>query len=106
MSRRLAICNTNTQVILTTGCNKWDEGLDVVVEGNAVRVTDDTLLQRLAAAWATKWDGRWRYEARNGYLSDPGGGTGSESGVMVFAVAPSKVLAFGKGTFTQTRHRF
>src|SRR4051794_25784659 len=49
----------NPRVILTTGCNTWDRGLDVVVEGAAERVTDDALLHRLAAAWAGKWDGRW-----------------------------------------------
>ena len=28
-------------VILTTGCNTWDQGLDVVVEGDALEVTDN-----------------------------------------------------------------
>ena len=32
---------TNPQVTLTTGCNSWDGGLDIMVEGDAVRVTDD-----------------------------------------------------------------
>jgi pyridoxine/pyridoxamine 5'-phosphate oxidase len=30
---------TNQNVILTTGCNEWERGLDVVVEGEAVQVT-------------------------------------------------------------------
>ncbi|HEX2433996.1 MAG TPA: pyridoxamine 5'-phosphate oxidase family protein [Gaiellaceae bacterium] len=30
---------SNPTVILTTGCNQWDRGLDVVVEGEAVQVT-------------------------------------------------------------------
>src|SRR5437763_15807789 len=38
-------------VVLTTGCNMWDEGLDVMVEGEAVQVTDHTTLRRLADAW-------------------------------------------------------
>src|ERR1700754_849738 len=87
----------NPQVILTTGCNTWDRGLDVVVEGAAERVTDDASLRRLATAWAGKWDGRWRYEARDGAFHHPGGGA-----ALVFRVAPSKVLAFGKGEFSQT----
>ena len=29
----------NPHVVLTTGCNGWEEGLDIVVEGAAVRVT-------------------------------------------------------------------
>jgi hypothetical protein len=31
----------NPHVALTTGCNTWDAGLDVVVQGDAVQVTDD-----------------------------------------------------------------
>jgi nitroimidazol reductase NimA-like FMN-containing flavoprotein (pyridoxamine 5'-phosphate oxidase superfamily) len=90
----------NRHVLLTTGCNHWDRGLDVVVEGDAVEVTDDATLQRLADAWRRKWDGRWKFEAREGSFHHDGGTA------LVFAVAPTKVLAFGKGTFTHTRHRF
>jgi Pyridoxamine 5'-phosphate oxidase len=91
----------NPHVVLTTGCSRWDGGLDVVVEGDAVRVTDDELLGRLAQAWATKWDGRWRFEVRDGAFHHEGGGA-----ALVFSVAPAKVLAFAKGTFSHTRHRF
>ena len=41
----------NPHVLLTTGCNRWDRGLDVVVEGEAIQATDDTTLKRLADAW-------------------------------------------------------
>jgi general stress protein 26 len=92
----------NPHVALTTGCNQWDAGLDVVVEGEARRVTDDTVLARLAEAWARKWDGRWQFRARDGaFHNDDPGGIG-----LVFAVKPAKVLAFGKGGFSHTRHRF
>jgi nitroimidazol reductase NimA-like FMN-containing flavoprotein (pyridoxamine 5'-phosphate oxidase superfamily) len=91
----------NPQVILMTGCNEWESGLDIVVEGEAVEVTDDNLLERLADAWRTKWDGRWNYEARDSAFRHDGGGT-----ALVFAVQPAKVFAFSKGTFSQTRHRF
>jgi hypothetical protein len=87
-------------VILTTGCSTWHRGLDVVVEGTAVRVTDDGLLSRLAAAWTTKWDGRWQYEVRDGQFHD------GPAAALVFSVTPVKILAFGKGQFTHTRHRF
>ena len=40
----------NPHVILTTGCNHWDAGLDVVVEGDAVQVTDENMLERLGEA--------------------------------------------------------
>jgi nitroimidazol reductase NimA-like FMN-containing flavoprotein (pyridoxamine 5'-phosphate oxidase superfamily) len=92
----------NPHVVLTTGCNGWDGGLDVMVEGDAARVTDDATLQRLATAWTTKWDGRWQYQARDGAFHHPG----SDQPVLVFAVAPAKVLAFTKGMFSHTRHRF
>ena len=42
---------TNQNVILTTGCNEWERGLDVVVEGEAIQVKDESLLERLAEAW-------------------------------------------------------
>ena len=88
-------------MILTTGCNSWDRGIDIVIEGDADQVTDGDRLKRLAGAWATKWDGRWRYEARDGaFHHQPGGAA------LVFSVTPTKILAFGKGTFSHTRHRF
>ncbi len=91
----------NPHVVLTTGCGTWDRGLDVVVEGDAVTVTDDTRLAALADAWTGKWDGRWRYEVRGGRFHHPGGGE-----ALVYRVAPAKIIAFGKGTFTHTTYRF
>lgn len=91
----------NPHVVLTTGCNTWDRGLDVVVEGDAVQVTDQPTLRKLAEAWRSKWDGRWQFEARDGAFHHEDGGA-----ALVFAVRLTKVLAFGKGTFSHTRHRF
>lgn len=91
----------NQHVILTTGCNHWEVGLDVVVEGDAIQVTDDDLLERLAVAWATKWDGQWQFEARNGGFHHKSGGM-----ALVFQVKPAKILAFAKDTFSHTRHQF
>jgi general stress protein 26 len=89
----------NPHVVLTTGNSTWDRGLDVVVEGDARRVTDRQTLERLAAAWRTKWDGQWEYGVDDdGFRNDVGGPA------LVFAVDPAKVLAFGKGTFSHTRH--
>jgi nitroimidazol reductase NimA-like FMN-containing flavoprotein (pyridoxamine 5'-phosphate oxidase superfamily) len=100
----------NPHVILTTGCNDWTRGLDVIVEGDAVRTTDDARLRRLADVYRTKWDGQWDYEVHEGAFRSPteagGGAAGAGREALVFSVAPTKVLAFGKGTFTQTRHRF
>jgi general stress protein 26 len=93
----------NPQVILTTGGNQWDAGLDVVVEGEAVQVTDDGVLRELAAAWTAKWDGRWKFAVRDGCFRN---GEADQTGVPVYAVRPARVLAFGKGAFSHTSHRF
>lgn len=91
----------NPHVVLTTGCNQWERGLDVMVEGRAQRVTDRATLERLAAAWATKWHGNWQFEVSDDGFRHGGGGL-----AHVFAVKPTKVLAFGKGEggFSHTRH--
>lgn len=98
----------NAHVILATGHLHWDSGLDVVVEGDAVPVTDERLLARLAAAWTTKWDGRWHYEVRNGaFYSQDIEHSDDVSTIPVFAVTPTRVFAFAQGpSFGQTRHRF
>ena len=90
----------NPHVVLTTGSSQWDDGLDVMVEGDALQITDEAALQRLAEEWTTKWDGRWRFAVRDGRFHHAAGQA------LVFAVRPSKVLAFGKGVFSQTRYRF
>jgi general stress protein 26 len=100
----------NPHVILATGCNTWDQGLDVIVEGAAARTTDDATLRRLADAWRAKWDGQWDYDVRDGELravaDAAGGAAGDERSALVFTVVPTTVLAFGKGVFTHTTHRF
>jgi nitroimidazol reductase NimA-like FMN-containing flavoprotein (pyridoxamine 5'-phosphate oxidase superfamily) len=92
----------NQNVILMSGCNEWERGLDVVVEGEAVPVVDESVLERLAKAWETKWDGRWQYEVHEGGFRHEG----NVDAVLVFSVKPAKVFAFARGTFGQTRHRF
>ncbi len=92
----------NPRVALSTGCNDWQGGLDVVVEGEAERVTEIARLDDLARSWAEKWDGSWRYEpVAEGFRHSD-----AERIAHVFAVRPAKVLAFGKGNFSHTRHRF
>ncbi len=94
---------TNPHVVLTTGCNDWDRGLDVVLEGEAVQVTDDGLLRRVAQAFTSKWDGRWQPVARDGAFYEMGG----DGGAKVFSVSPVKVFAHAKGDpFGMTRHLF
>jgi nitroimidazol reductase NimA-like FMN-containing flavoprotein (pyridoxamine 5'-phosphate oxidase superfamily) len=96
----------NPHVTLTTGRNEWDHGLDVVVEGAVVPVTDNAELERLAEVWATKWDGRWQYLVRDGAFRHHDDQEVLPDPVLVFSVAPTRVLAFAKGVFSHTSHRF
>jgi general stress protein 26 len=93
----------NPHVVIATGCNTWDQGLDVMVEGEARSVTDRATLERLAAAWATKWNGRWAFGVVDGGFAHSDADV--DGPVLVFAVKPDKVLAFGKGEFSHTRYR-
>ncbi|MGH3682232.1 MAG: pyridoxamine 5'-phosphate oxidase family protein [Natronosporangium sp.] len=87
--------------VLTTGTNEFRSGLDVVVEGDAARVTDPARLRRLAGLWKSKLD--WDFEVVDGGFRDPDG----PAQALVFGVVPSKVLSFGKGSpYSQTRYRF
>ncbi|OAH15677.1 pyridoxamine 5'-phosphate oxidase family protein [Streptomyces jeddahensis] len=91
----------NPQVVLTTGTNTWNAGYDLVVEGEAVRVSDDTRLRRLAEAWESKYGSVWHFEVRDGYFHHDAGRA------LVFEVAPRTAFGFGKGErFSQTRWRF
>jgi nitroimidazol reductase NimA-like FMN-containing flavoprotein (pyridoxamine 5'-phosphate oxidase superfamily) len=102
--QKAANLRANPHVVLTTGCNRWDQGLDVVVEGDAVQVTDEDVLRRLAEAWAAKWDGRWRLEACDGGFRNPGM---NDLPSLVFTVTPVKIYAHAKGDpFGATTHKF
>jgi hypothetical protein len=94
--------------ILTTGSQAFRSGMDVVVEGRAERVTDGRLLRRLAEQWLVKLD--WRFQVVEGGFRDPAQSdedAGTEPMAHVFAVVPTKVLAFSKGEpYSQTRFRF
>jgi len=98
----------NPRCALTTGTNEFRTGLDVIVEGTAVRVTDTRILERLAAMWMSKLD--WPFDVVDGGFRDPAGDQGDSGDLatgLVFGVTPSKVLAFGKGEpYSQTRYRF
>jgi general stress protein 26 len=88
----------NAHCVMTTGCNALNEGLDLVVEGDATRVSDEATLQRVADVYASKYG--WHYTVRDGALYGEGGEA------LVFEVAPTTAFGFGKGTFSQTRWRF
>ena len=89
----------NRHVAVTTGTNSWAAGLDVVVEGSAVRVADDESLQRLADSYEAKYGSVWHWDVGDGMLK----GEGHEA--AAFRVEPAKVLAFAKDPHAQTRYR-
>ncbi|CAN5433447.1 pyridoxamine 5'-phosphate oxidase family protein [soil metagenome] len=91
----------NPQCTLTTGANALDEGLDLVVEGEATRVRDEPTLRRLADAYVSKYGSGWRFEVRDENFHDPDGGP-----AQVFSVALVTAFGFGKGPYSQTRWRF
>jgi general stress protein 26 len=102
--QKFANLRANQHVVLTTGCSNWDGGLDVVIEGSAVQVTDEDVLKRLAEAWATKWDGRWRLAVQDGGFRNL---NTNNFPSVVFSVRPAKIFAHAKGDpFGATRHVF
>lgn len=99
----------NTRCILTTGCNTFAEGLDLVIEGSALRVTDNAKLQRIADRFESKYGSDWRFTVRDGAFHHGSGSLREEDtdAAFVFEVAPVTAFGFGKGeTFSQTRWRF
>jgi general stress protein 26 len=100
----------NRQCILTTGNNQFLSGLDVVVEGDATRVTAQAELELLASLWESKYG--WPFDVVDGAFVERSSEVAdsefdAQGMAHVFAVAPTKVLAFGKGEpFSQTRYRF
>ncbi len=92
----------NINVVITTGCN-MNDGLDVVVEAEAVRETDPVKLQAMADAYRAKYGPTYPYTVRDGalHLEDAPGE------VVAFRLRARKAFGFGKGeTFSQTRWRF
>ena len=91
--------SANPHVALTTGRNDWAQGLDVVVEGTAARITDRAELQRVADAIEAKYGSVWHFDVTDGGFENPHGVAG------VFRVEASKVLAFAKDPHAQTTFR-
>ena len=88
------------KVALTTGANTWAAGLDVVVEGAAVRVTDNAELQRIADAIEAKYGGVWHFDVGHGVFGD------GERVASVFRIEAAKVMAFAKDPHGHTTFRF
>lgn len=90
------------KVALTTGNNAWATGLDVVVEGTAVEITDGEDLKQIADVFDAKYgsDSGWHLDVIDGVAQVYG------HPAIVYRVDPAKVIAFGKGPHTQTTYRF
>jgi hypothetical protein len=88
----------NNRCILTTGCNLYREGLDIVVEGWAERITEDDRLQGIAEA---KYGADWRFDVRDGVFVSEG------HEAWVYRVAPETAFGYLRGDKgSQTRWRF
>jgi hypothetical protein len=90
----------NAHCTFTTGRNDLHAGLDIVVEGDARRVTDPDRLRRIADAYVEKYGEEWRFTLADGGFDHEGGHA------LVFAVAPTVAFGFGKGGYSQTRWTF
>jgi general stress protein 26 len=93
----------NQHCILTTGQNGLD-GLDVVLEGEAVEVNDGAQLEGVANAYEAKYGAHFTAPEGTWFgLSDA-----IRAGkALVYRVKPTTVLGFAKGEqFGQTRWRF
>ena len=96
----------NPHCTLTTGCNALDRGLDLVVEGDAARVSHEGKLRRIALAYEAKYGPDWRFTVRDGFFFHPGADEGAEP-VPVYEVTPTKAFGFRKGAeYSQTRWTF
>jgi Pyridoxamine 5'-phosphate oxidase len=92
----------NRHVIVSAGNSGWD-GMDVVLEGEAVDVTDADRLGRLVDAYYTKYDDWFGFRLEDGRFT----AAGAPGSALVFDVRARKAFGFAKGdTFSQTRWRF
>jgi general stress protein 26 len=91
----------NLNCVVTTGSNDFKRGLDVVMEGKAVRTVERAKLERLAELFATKYDDFFGFEAGKDVFVIP------EGVALVFEVAPVKAFAYERSERgSATRYRF
>jgi hypothetical protein len=92
----------NHHVIVTAGNSRWD-GMDVVLEGEAVQVTDADRLGALVDAYRTKYDDWFGFRLVDGEFTT----AGDSSPGLVYDVRARRAFGFTKGDrFSQTRWRF
>lgn len=91
--------NQHCVITTTSGGNALDSGFDVIVEGDARRVTDTSTLQRLVDAYATKYG--WEFTVEDGTFRHDEGGE-----ALVFTVALVKAFGYNRKDGAATRWRF
>lgn len=86
---------------MTTGCNAWNQGFDIVLHGEATVINDLPLLRAVADAFLAKYGSDWAFE-----VADDGTFRGHGISV-VYQVKPAQALGFSKGEpFSHTRWDF
>jgi hypothetical protein len=98
--RKVRNLASNPRCALLTGTNRLSSGVDIVLEGRAVRVTEEKRLEEAAEVFRRKYGPMWDYVVDSDTLS------GSIGRAWAFSVAPETVFAFTKGCVSQTRWRF
>lgn len=68
-------------------------GLDLVAEGEAIQVTDETMLRRVADAYDAKYD--WQVDIRDGGFFAEGAPTAGPPPFHVYRLRPSTAYGFG-----------
>jgi nitroimidazol reductase NimA-like FMN-containing flavoprotein (pyridoxamine 5'-phosphate oxidase superfamily) len=88
--------------VMTASC----PGMDIVAEGEARRLVDESQLRRVADAYASKYG--WRVEVRDGTFQDTfGAPTAGPPPYEVYELIPSKVFGFSTDpAIAPTRWRF
>jgi hypothetical protein len=93
----------NPRCILTTGSNTLF-GLDLVVEGEAAKVSDKIELRAVADTYESKYGARFTEPDGTWFVL---GDAIRDAKALVYRVAPSNGYGFAKGTvFSQTRWAF
>jgi len=87
----------NRHCAVTTGCNTWNEGLDLVLHGDAEVMHDLLRLRQVADAFLAKYGRDWAFEVAE---------DGTFGGPVVYHLVPVQGLGFGKGPFSHTRWDF
>lgn len=81
------------------------EALDLVMEGSARKVRDETRLRRVAGVYETKY--RWHVAVRDGAFFGDGAPTAGPPPYDVYELIPTIIFGFGTdGTLSSTRWRF